>query len=82
MAGERPTETIAGRPGNGYVTTREYDNRCRTVDKHFERHDEELDELRDWKNRYAGPVVIIAGTLTIIATVSNLLVIFGIVRPP
>jgi hypothetical protein len=64
------------RNGSQYVTTREFDNHCSGQDDRLRDIEKRVDDMEAKWDRYVGPVVLLAGTLTIVATVSNLILIF------
>ena len=67
-------------PDNGdhYVSRHEWAAHVSSSKECQDQQARRIRELEDRWNRYAGPVVLLLGTLTVIATIGNLLVIFGI----
>ncbi len=67
----------------GPVTFREFDDYRRSaaeahreMSKRISRNDGRIDALESWKDRIAGPIAVLLAVLAIVATGSNLLVIW------
>ena len=75
---------MSDEPNGAYVRWREFDDhKTLSQQTHIEMrkrqdlHDERLRAVESWRDRIAGPITIIVAALAIIATVSNIVVVWA-----